>query len=140
MQWQREAYLKAPNAGIEDKFGIAVALSAEGSTLAVGAQNEDGDATSTLDDDNENVEDAGAVYVYTRGATGWSATPVYLKPSTPIEFAQFGSVLSLTTRGDGLAVGAPFDLQRPDPGRRRLRLRARRIFLAGAGEIRRNCE
>jgi trimeric autotransporter adhesin len=113
LQWQREAYLKAPNAGLGDEFGVEVALSAAGNTLAIGAQNEDGDATGTLADDNENVEDAGAVYVYTHGDAGWSATPVYLKPSTPIEFAQFGRALSLTARGDQLAIGAPFDTSVP---------------------------
>jgi len=113
VQWQREAYLQAPNADIEDTFGVGVALSADGNTLAVGAPGEDGDATSTLDADNENLESAGAAYVFTRGASGWSTTPAYLKPSTTIELAQFGSTLSLTSGGNELAVGAPFDLSVP---------------------------
>ncbi len=113
VQWQREAYLKAPNADIEDTFGVAVVLSADGNTLAVGAPGEDGDATSTLDADNENLESAGAAYVFTRGASGWSTTPAYLKPSTTIELAQFGSALSMTAGGNELAVGAPFDLSVP---------------------------
>jgi hypothetical protein len=113
VQWQREAYLKAPNADIEDTFAVAVALSDDGNTLAVGAPGEDGDATSTLDADNENLESAGAAYVFTRGASGWSTTPAYLKPSNTIELAQFGSALSMTSGGNELAVGAPSDLSVP---------------------------
>lgn len=110
VQWLRQAYLKAPNGEAEDAFGIAVALSADGNTLAIGAFGEDGDATSTLDDDNDNHEGAGAVYVYTRSALSWSATPAYLKPSSTIEVAEFGSSLSLTAQGSELAISAPFDL------------------------------
>jgi hypothetical protein len=113
VQWQREAYLQAPNADIEDTFGVGVALSADGNTLAVGAPGEDGDATSTLDADNENLESAGATYVFSRGASGWSTTPAYLKPSNTIELAQFGSALSLTSGGNVLAIGAPSDLSVP---------------------------
>ena len=113
VQWQREAYLKAPNADIEDTFGVAVALSADGNTLAVGAPGEDGDATSTLDVENENLEGAGAAYVFTRGASGWPATPAYIKPSSTIELAEFGSALSLTSGGNALAVGAPSDSSVP---------------------------
>ncbi len=113
VQWPREAYLKAPNADTEDTFGFAVALSSDGGTLAIGAQGEDGDTTSTLEADNENIESAGAVYVYTRGAAGWSTTPAYLKPSNTIELGEFGSALSLTARGTELAVSAPFDRSVP---------------------------
>jgi hypothetical protein len=116
VQWIRDAYLKAPNADTEDTFGFAVALSADGTTLAIGAQGEDGDATSTLADDNENIESAGAVYVYTHDGSGWSATPAYLKPSNAIELGEFGSELSLTAGGDELAVSAPFDRSAPTLG------------------------
>jgi hypothetical protein len=113
LQWTREAVLKAPNAGDGDIFGFAVALSADGNTLAVGARNEDGDATSTLDDDNDNIRDAGAVYVYMREASQWSAAPVYLKPSNTIEQGEFGTNLRLTASGNELAISAPFDRSAP---------------------------
>lgn len=114
VQWLRQAYLKAPNAGSEDVFGFAVALSADGNALAIGAPGEDGDATSSLDDDNDNQESAGAAYVYTRSESGWSTTPAYLKPSSTIEAADFGGSLSLTAQGNELAIGAPFDSSVPD--------------------------
>jgi hypothetical protein len=109
VQWSRQSYLKAPNAESQDAFGIAVALSPDGNALAIGAFGEDGDATSTLENGNDNHESAGAVYVYTRGDAGWSTTPAYLKASTTLERAEFGSGLSLTLQGNVLAIGAPFD-------------------------------
>jgi hypothetical protein len=113
LQWPRQAYLKAPNAEAEDVYGIDVALSADGNTLAVGALGEDGDAASTLDGENDNLESAGAVYVYTRSDSGWSATPAYLKPSSSVAAAEFGGSLSLTAQGNQLAVSAPFDVRSP---------------------------
>jgi trimeric autotransporter adhesin len=102
--WTQRALLGGPHADANslDQFGRQVTIAANGSTIAVGAHSDD-----------EGVAASGAVYVYTRDAAGWSATPVYLKPSTPIEFAQFGRALSLTARGGELAIGAPFDTSVP---------------------------
>ena len=67
--WAFEAFVKAPNAGADDFFGIAIALSADGSALAVGAFGEDGGALSQpvgggFADAGNAVEDSGAVYLY----------------------------------------------------------------------------
>src|SRR5262249_33934360 len=43
--WSQRAYLKASNTGAYDEFGSGLALSADGSTLAVGAYQEDSAAT-----------------------------------------------------------------------------------------------
>ena len=43
--WAQQAYIKASNTGANDQFGSAVALSADGNTLAVAAQFEDSAAT-----------------------------------------------------------------------------------------------
>jgi hypothetical protein len=51
--WKQEAYVKASNADELDYFGQQVALSGGGTTLAVGAREEDSSAT-----------DVGAVYLY----------------------------------------------------------------------------
>ncbi len=66
--WLEQAYLKATNTGAGDAFGASVALSADGTTLAVGAPGEDG-AASGIDDpeadpSSDDAEDAGAVYLY----------------------------------------------------------------------------
>jgi hypothetical protein len=58
---------------VNDQFGVSVALSADGSTLAVGAFLEDIGATGIDGDPADNsAVNAGAVYVFTRSGTTWS--------------------------------------------------------------------
>ena len=57
--------MKASNAEAFDQFGFSVALSADGTTLAVGAYSEKGGATGVGGDQTSNdAGGAGAVYVY----------------------------------------------------------------------------
>src|SRR5229473_1689394 len=67
--WSQQAYVKASNTGVADNFGSSVALSGDGSTLAVGAIGEDGSAA-----------EAGAVYVFTRSVATWTQQ-AYVKAS-----------------------------------------------------------
>ncbi|MDH5693441.1 MAG: FG-GAP repeat protein [Gammaproteobacteria bacterium] len=100
--WSQQAYLKASNAGAGDEFGRSVAL--EGDTLAVAAPQEDGDVNSTAASPNDNVQDAGAVYIFTRTGTSWSQQ-AYLKASNAgTTLDRFGGSVALD--GDTLAVGA----------------------------------
>ena len=107
--WQQEAYLKASNAGPGDQFGFAVALSDDGATLAVSANLEDSAATGINGDQDDNsMENSGAVYIFRRGAEGWRQE-AYVKASNtgePEDGDNFGYVLSLSADGDTLAVGA----------------------------------
>src|SRR6185503_18492169 len=43
--WSQQAYVKASNTNAEDNFGVALALSGAGTTLAVGAPYESSTAT-----------------------------------------------------------------------------------------------
>ena len=113
VHWALQAQLKAPNAQEDDLFGIAVALSADGNAVAIGATGEDGNATSTLGESNDDLNGAGAVYVFTRTDSSWSPTPAYLKPSSSFELAHFGASLSLTADAKVLAVGGPEDFNAP---------------------------
>jgi hypothetical protein len=62
---QQQAYVKASNTGANDLFGRAVALSADGNTLAVGAIWEDSAATGVGGNQNDNTAvNAGAVHVF----------------------------------------------------------------------------
>ena len=71
-RWVQEARLKASNAGPNDRFGHSVALSADGRTLAVAAYFESSRATGVNGDEkDDSVPQAGAVYMFTRTATGW---------------------------------------------------------------------
>jgi hypothetical protein len=81
--WVSDAYLKASNTESLDGFGSAVAMS--GDTLAVAAMSE-GSCTRQVNGDQHNnecrgaVSFGGAVYVFTRQASGW-VQQAYIKPS-----------------------------------------------------------
>jgi len=104
--WSQQAYVKASNTGVGDGFGFSVALSAAGSTLAVGASGESSAATGIGGDEADNSAGAaGAVYVFTRSGTTWSQQ-AYVKASNTGSFDQFGRSLALSADGSTLAVGA----------------------------------
>jgi hypothetical protein len=102
-------YLKASNTGAEDTFGRAVAVSADGSTLAVGAPFEDSGERGTAGTGNdESARNSGAVYVFVRIAGAWSQQ-AYLKPLDTRYEDRFGASLALSADGSLLAVGAPLE-------------------------------
>jgi hypothetical protein len=74
-----------------DDFGWSVAMSADGQTALIGAIN----AGST---------DAGAAYLYTASASGWSSAPVatFTGPAN----SQFGSSAALSADGQTALIGA----------------------------------
>ena len=118
-RWALEAYVKAPNARAGDSFGIALALSADGATLAVGAHQEDSASTGTfapgddgyqaaLDSDGV-VHSSGATYVHRRSAGGRWALEAFVKAPVASELDFFGSELALSVDGSTLAVGASYE-------------------------------
>jgi hypothetical protein len=112
--WSQQAYIKASNAGANDNFGIAVALSADGNTLAVGARSEASSLTGVtpgLVDEatsGNGASSAGAVYVFTRSAGTWSQH-AYVKASNAGVNGFFGNAVALSGDGNTLAVGATFE-------------------------------
>ncbi len=104
--WSQQAYIKASNANAYDQFGISVALSADGNTLAVGAVWESSNATGVNGDQgNNDAGDAGAVYVFTRSGTSWSQQ-AYIKASNTNAYDEFGRSVALSADGNTLAVRA----------------------------------
>ncbi len=103
--WALQAYLKAQNADLGDRFGSAVALS--GDTLVVGASDEDSDSAANPADNSR--AGSGAAYVFVRVGGAWTQQ-AYLKASSPDAGDAFGTSLSLA--GDTLAVGAPGEASR----------------------------
>lgn len=99
------AYIKASNTKADAQFGFAVALSGDGNTLAVGAVGEDSTTKGVNGIPKGHAEYIGAVYVYTRSATGWKQQ-AYLKASNAAEGTQFGNALALNYDGNLLAVGS----------------------------------
>jgi len=104
--WAPEAYVKASNPNANDYFGCSVALSPDGSTLAVGAWAEDSAATGVGGSQSDNsLLTAGAAYVFRRIAGVW-AQEAYIKASNTEEFENFGWSVALSVDGNMLAVGA----------------------------------
>jgi hypothetical protein len=107
--WNQQAYLKASNPGSGDAFGVSIALSGDGNTLAVGAYHEDSNATGINGNQADNsAPDAGAAYVFTRSAGVWSQQD-YLKASNTGAGDLFGSWIYLSGDGATLAIGARFE-------------------------------
>jgi hypothetical protein len=104
--WSQQAYVKASNTGAGDRFGVSVALSGDGNTLAVGARFEDSSTTGIDSTPNDLAADAGAVYVYTRTAGTWSQQAYVKAPNTGAG-DEFGFSVALSGDGNTLAVGAP---------------------------------
>jgi hypothetical protein len=112
--WTQHAYLKASNPGRSDLFGLSLALSRDGNTLAVAAPWEASAATGVNGNQgDDSIPQAGAVYVFTRIADTWSQQ-AYLKASNSgrkgtgddLEGDQFGFSIALSADGDTLAAGA----------------------------------
>ena len=116
--WRVEAFVKAPEAeaGSGDNFGTALALSADGATLAVGAPYEDSASTGTFaptEDgyqaalDSDGTRNSGAAYVYRRSSTGQWSVEAFVKAPVAGRFDELGHSLALSADGATLAVGAP---------------------------------
>ena len=113
--WVQQAYIKASNTGLGDHFGSSVALSSDGTTLAVAAHFESSAATGIDgDQSDDSLPEAGAVYVLTRRGNTWSQQ-AYIKASNTGRAGvgdelgdgdQFGYSIALSGDGDTLAVGA----------------------------------
>lgn len=104
--WSQQAYVKASNTGTLDQFGMGLALSSDGNTLAVGAPYEGSDRTGVGAYQLVNAGVFGAVYVYDRVGSVWSQT-VYIKPSRTWDTQLFGQVTALSGDGNRLIVASP---------------------------------
>jgi hypothetical protein len=104
--WAQTAYVKASNTDAGDLFGRSVALTADGTTLAVGAPWEDSSATGFGGDEADNTAtQSGAVYLFSNTSGSW-AQSAYLKASNTDAGDWFGYHLALSADGATLAVGA----------------------------------
>jgi len=86
-----------------DRLGTSVAVSADESTIVVGAENEN----------SNNQPNSGAAYVFTRPSGGWWAdsppTGVRLTAASPGDGDKFGSSLSVSADGSVVVIGVPQD-------------------------------
>lgn len=105
--WVQEAVLKAGNGEAGDHFGDAIAVSADGNTVVVGAPNESSSGGLSYPAPSDNRAWAsGAAYVYARVGATW-AQLTYLKPAVPQERERFGTAVAISPNGLSLAVSAP---------------------------------
>ena len=103
--WASEAYLKASNTNAGDWFGMAVAISGDGSVIAIGARNESSGARGIGANQADNsAPGAGAVYVF-RYAGAWTQES-YLKAANADAGDYFGWTIGLSLDGSVMAVGA----------------------------------
>ena len=94
--WSLQKTLNISGGTAGDLFGYAVALSADGNTLAVGAIS---------DDVNANV-DQGSVSVFARTGAAWKEQQVITLDNGAAS-GNFGWSVSLSTDGNTLAAGGP---------------------------------
>ncbi|MEF1202568.1 hypothetical protein QTO12_18585 [Vibrio owensii] len=100
-------HIDASNTVKDDDFGISIALSSDGNTLAVGATGEDSNGTGVNSEAqaNNDASHSGAVYIFRYSDYKWTQE-AYLKASNAGEGDAFGGAISLSSDGNTLAVGA----------------------------------
>ena len=109
--WTRQAYVKTWNAEQGDSWGVSVALSDDGNTLARGSIDEDCACTGvhttpqTGDGDRQSDSSIGAAAVFTRTGPTWTQQ-AYVKSSNSGANDWFGVRLVLSGDGNTLALGA----------------------------------
>jgi len=104
--WTQQTYIKSSNPDASDNFGMALQLSGDGNTLAVGAFFEDSSSTGIDGNQSDNsAADSGAVYVFTYGVSGWRQQS-YIKASNSESVDYFGGAVALSLDGKTLVVGA----------------------------------
>ncbi len=100
--WTKQAYIKAGVPGTNDQFGYSLALSEDGNTLAVGANQERSDLSGPGDN---SIANAGAVEVFFRNGTTWSQQAFLKTTAAPQTNDEFGYSVDLSADGNTLAVG-----------------------------------
>ena len=94
--WSQEAYVKASNTQVNDRFGTSVAL--DGDTLAVGAESEDSDGTGVNGGgqarDPSAFFSAGGNWSFRRSEVyaGYGASRLTLRPRTLAQMTSLGGV------------------------------------------------
>lgn len=102
--WVFRTRLPAPFPDDLDEFGSSLALSADGSVLAVGSPSSD--AVGTADAGANNIgQNTGGVHVFRRVANTWQAS-AFVQGSGASDADRFGTSLDLSDDGRTLAVGA----------------------------------
>jgi hypothetical protein len=93
--WTQQQKLLASDRGTYERFGKSVALSADGNTALIGADNEDTSPNT----------DQGAAYIFTRSGGTWTQKQKLLAPDrASSDF--FGYSVALSSDGNTVLIGA----------------------------------
>lgn len=106
--WTQQARFKGSNTRKNDQFGVAIAISADGNTVAVGSHFSAGPPASkgiNSDPEDDDVSGSGSVYLFTRSGTAWKQAAYVKAPNARIS-AEFGESISLSSDAKTLAVGS----------------------------------
>ena len=104
--WKQQASFKPSNTGKEDWFGVRLALSGDGNTLAIAGSLEDSAAQGINGHQDDNsADEAGAVYFFRRNGATWTQQ-AYIKGSNTEAFDEFGSSIGLTRDGKTMVISA----------------------------------
>ncbi|WP_164743998.1 integrin [Saccharospirillum alexandrii] len=106
--WSNPTYIKANNSDSNDKFGESVELNDAGTVLAIGAPGEQSNDGIINGEQNNEVNNAGAVYVFNRDGDTWQQQD-YIKASDATGDEFFGRAISLDSEGTTLAVAAQLE-------------------------------
>jgi len=106
--WTEDAILTASSPDIEDRYGSAVAVSSDASTIAIGVEGDDSNSLiiNGVETNNTATISSGAVYVYTLNTNSAWTKQAYIKASNNFKGNQFGHAVALDNSGNILAVSA----------------------------------
>ena len=103
--WAQSAYVKASNPSDGDLFGYSVSLSADGRRLAVGSYDEDGSLAGSNEQQDDELDESGAVYVFDYSGEVWNQT-AYLKASNAGSGDALGVAVAISGDGNTLVATA----------------------------------
>ena len=111
--WKQTNYLKAANAEGGDSFGVSVALSDDGNTVAIGSLDEDclASGINSAPCDNDRVSDTstGAAYVFVRTGNTWVQQAFFKQSNTKTRGDWFGARLAMSGDGNTMVSGATLE-------------------------------
>ena len=99
--WEQDAYLKASHTYQYQQFGESTKLSADGSTLIVGAPG------ISLEFVNRSENPLEAVYVFKKEGDSWYQQARIFESSIGIN-ANFGDAIAINSDGTIMMIGAPY--------------------------------
>jgi hypothetical protein len=103
--WTQQAYVKAANTAANVQFGYALALSADGNTLAASSFDEGGGSRQINGAYDRTRNGTGAVYIFVRAGGVWTQQ-AYLKASNGENGDSMGVSVSISDDGNTVATGS----------------------------------